>query len=483
MLDIGHAEPAPAGSRNAYRTMLIPAVAIAFAVSIFVVDTFTPLGLAVAALYAVVVLMAGRFLQRRGVLVVAVACIGLTTLSYVFQHGSNYGPASVRALVSLVAIAITTFLALKTQAAGLKLREQADLLEITHDAVIVRDMGDVITYWNRGAEELYGCSRDKAIGQLSHALLKTSFPEPLADIKATLLATGRWQGELTQERCDDGTSIAVASRWSIQRDERGRPAATLETSNDITERKKAENALRRSEAELAHVTRVTTLGELTASIAHEVNQPLAAIVTNGEATFRWLGLDPPNIGEARSALHRIINNSHRASEVIKRLRVLTRKGDPDLVPLEINDVISDVAGLVQHELQRHQVAFDLDLNDELPTTIGDRVQLQQVLINLIMNGIEAMAAESERRLSIRSGAQAPAFVQVSVEDSGVGFDADQLDHFCQAFVTTKAEGMGMGLSLCRSIIERHGGKLWATSNDGAGVTFHFTVPVHEGVFS
>lgn len=198
---------------------------------------------------------------------------------------------------------------------------------------------------------------------------------------------------------------------------------TLETSNNITDRKKAENALRRSEAELAHVTRIMTLGELTASIAHEVNQPLAAIVTNGEATLRWLDLDPPETDEARSALRRIINDSHRASEVIKRLGALIRKSDPELGPLEINDVIEEVV-TVQREISRHRVQLALDLDSPLPLAMGDRVQLQQVLINLIMNGIEAMASDEIRRLSIKSTAQGPSHVQVSVEDCGIGFDAD-----------------------------------------------------------
>lgn len=481
MLGTGQVKLPRVGEHGSPHTNLVlPVVAIAFAIAVFVVDTFSPLGIAVAALYAVVVLMAGRFLERRGVLVVAVACCGLTVLSYAIQHGSTYGPASVRAAVSLVAIAVTTFLALKSQAADVKLREQAGLLEITHDAVIVRDMDDVITFWNRAAEELYGCPREKALGKLSHTLLRTSFPEPLEDIKATLIATGRWEGELTQERCEDGTELTVASRWSLQRDARGRPVATLETSNDVTKRKRAENALRRSEAELAHVTRVMTLGELTASIAHEVNQPLAAIVTNGEATLRWLDLDPPETDEVRGALRRIINDSHRASEVIKRLRALTKKADPDLGPLDMNTAINDVVTLIQRELSRHHVRLELNLDPGLPPTIGDRVELQQVLINLIMNGIEAMATGEERLLKIRSATDNHSRVIVSVEDSGTGFESDQLEHLCQAFVTTKASGMGMGLSICRSIIERHGGELWATPNEDSGATFYFAVPACQG---
>ena len=194
-------------------------------IAIFVIDTFTPLGLAVAVLYAVIVLMAGRFVQRRGLLVISFSCIAITALSFLFQHGFTHGPSLVRCLVSILAIAITTFLALKSQGAARTLREQASLLDLTHDSIFVRDMNDVITYWNRGAELLYGWPSKEAIGKVSHELLRTVFPAPLEEIKAALLATDRWEGELSHTK-QEGTTVTVASRWSLQRDERGRPVAT-----------------------------------------------------------------------------------------------------------------------------------------------------------------------------------------------------------------------------------------------------------------
>ena len=220
-------------------TVFLSLVAVGFATAIFAIDTFTPLGLAVAVLYVVVVLMAGRFLDRRGVLLVAAACVTLTIVAYLLQHGLTYGPSLVRCLVSLLAIVITTFLALKSHAAALTLREQASLLDITHDAIVARDLNDVITYWNRGAEQLYGWSREDALGKTPHKLLRTVFPTPLEEIKSTLLSTDRWEGELVHTK-RDGTEVVVASRWSMQRDAAGRPAAILETNNDITERKRAE---------------------------------------------------------------------------------------------------------------------------------------------------------------------------------------------------------------------------------------------------
>lgn len=218
---------------------LLPAVAAAFALGIFVFDTATTLDIAIAVLYVVVVLLSANFLQRRGVLIVASGCMALTVLAYVLSHHIAADTALVRVVMSLSAIAATAFLALKNQSANMAVREQARLLDLTHDSIFVRDMGDVITYWNRGAEELYGWRRDEAIGKVSHQLMKTVFPVPLAAITAQLLRVGRWEGELIHTK-RDGSRVTLSSRWSLQRDERGRPVATMETNNDITERNRAQ---------------------------------------------------------------------------------------------------------------------------------------------------------------------------------------------------------------------------------------------------
>src|ERR1700752_4876441 len=270
------------------------------------------------------------------------------------------------------------------------LRERADLLDLTHDTVFVRDMNDVITFLNRGAEERYGWSRDEAVGQGSHESVHTGFPAPLPQINAELTRTGRWEGELLHTR-RDGNVVTVASRWALQRDEQGKPVAVLETNNDITERKRAEEALQKSQTELAHATRVMTLGELTASIAHEVNQPLAAIVTNGNACLRWLGGAQPNFLEARHAVERIIKDSYRASEVIARVRTLVKKAPPRNYPVDLNAVIREVLALAQSRANRNFVVVKQELANDLPLVVGDRVQLQQVILNLVINGIEAIA--------------------------------------------------------------------------------------------
>jgi PAS domain S-box-containing protein len=644
------------------------------------------------------------------------------------------------------------------------LRQRADLLDLTHDTIFARDMNDVITYWNRGAEELYGWKKEEAIGKISHELTQTVFPAPLEEINETLLRSDRWEGELIHTK-RDGSKVVVASRWSLQRDERRAPLAILETNNDITERRQAEEALRDSEeqwkaafennptmyfmvdaagitlsvnafgaeqlgytseelvgspvlnvfyeadrdavlrnlarcfdqlnqsmnwearkarkdgtviwvretaravlfkngavilvacediterkrveeelreserryryifdsagvsiweedfsqvkaaidelkatdigdfreyvathpefvrktvplvkvidvnsatvklfnanskgqllvslqkiflpeteevfaaelialaegrtsfesetvlqtvnghrltvlfgitfptqpakldsvlvtmmditerkraeeelqktqAELAHVARVTTMGELTSSIAHEVNQPLAAIVTNGNACLRWLSNDPPNVEEARQTVTRMVKDGHRASEVVGRIRAFFRKTAPERVRVDINQLIEDVIAMVSSELRRNRVRVRTELPDDLPRVLCDQIQLQQVLLNLVINAIEAMSAVSgPRELLIMSRRDETGNVSVAVQDTGMGFDEQNAAQLFNAFFTTKSQGLGMGLSISRTTIEAYGGRLWATRNDAGGATFQFTLPTTNG---
>jgi PAS domain S-box-containing protein len=247
----------------------------------------------------------------------------------------------------------------------------------------------------------------------------------------------------------------------------------------------AEEALRKAQMELSHVTRVTTLGELTASIAHEVNQPLAAVVANAEACLVWLDRGTPDLAAARRSVEWIINDGNRASEVIRRVRALANKTDIEKAPLDVNDVVTEVIVLVQRELISHLVSLRMELAPALPMIPGDRVQLQQVIINLVMNGIEAMQSvmDRPRELVIRSGQDETHQVLVSVTDCGVGISAENADRLFNAFFTTKSGGMGMGLSICRSIVEAHGGRLWATASVPHGATFQFTLLVNADAAS
>jgi C4-dicarboxylate-specific signal transduction histidine kinase len=277
----------------------------------------------------------------------------------------------------------------------------------------------------------------------------------------------------------------LAVSYSPLRPASDRVEAVLAISRDLTEHVLASEALRAAQMELAHVTRVTTLGELAASIAHEVNQPLAGVIANAAACLRWLGRGTPDLDAARRSVEWIIDDGNRASEVIRRVRALANKTDLEKAPLDINDVVRESISLVQRELTSHLVSLRMELAPALATILGDRVQLQQVMINLVVNGIEAMqpVTDRPRELVIRTGQDETRQVLVSVTDCGVGISAENADRLFNAFFTTKSSGMGMGLSICRSIMEAHGGRLWATANVPHGATFQFTLPVNADAAS
>ncbi len=241
----------------------------------------------------------------------------------------------------------------------------------------------------------------------------------------------------------------------------------------------ASEALREAQTELAHVNRVTTMGELSASIAHEVMQPVTAAVTNAHAALRWLGTQPPDLEEIRQALGRVVKEGNRATDVIGRIRALIKKAPPRKDSLEINEAILEVIALTRGEVVKNGVSVQTQLAEGLPLIQGDRVQLQQVILNLIINAAEAMngVSEGSRELQIGTGKDASGGVLVAVQDSGPGLKPESSDRLFDAFYTTKPGGMGMGLSICRSIVEGHGGRIWASRNAGPGATVQFTVPV------
>ena len=275
--------------------------------------------------------------------------------------------------------------------------------------------------------------------------------------------------------------LALLTSWMSTK--RKHAEVALRQARDELEMRVQERtaALQEVQSELTHVTRVMTLGELTASIAHEVNQPLAAIVTNGNATLRWLGGATPNLSEARQAVERIIKDSYRASAVISRIRTLVKKTPPRNDLVDLNEVIVEVFALAQYEARRNRVALKQQLKQDLPHVHGDRVQLQQVILNLIINGLEAIAKSKNgtRELSVMSD-QDEDKVRIAVSDSGEGLDSANLERVFDAFFTTKPDGMGMGLAISRTIIESHGGRLWATSNSPHGAVFQFTLPTNAG---
>lgn len=283
----------------------------------------------------------------------------------------------------------------------------------------------------------------------------------------------------------DGSIHWLAANGRMFFDDKGRPFRMVGFTADVTRRKTMEEELRHSEealdkarSELAHVTRVMSLGALTASIAHEVNQPLSGIITNASTCMRMLDADPPNVDGARETARRTIRDGHRAADVISRLRALFSKKDGTTELVDLNQATREVIALSRRELERNRVILRTQLADNLPRVTGDRVQLQQVILNLLRNGSDAMSAVNDRprELVFKTELDEGDRVRLSVRDTGKGFDPQTMDRLFHAFYTTKDGGMGMGLSVSRSIIENHQGRLWATPNDGPGVTFMFTIP-------
>jgi PAS domain S-box-containing protein len=329
--------------------------------------------------------------------------------------------------------------------------------------------------WNKNFERVSGYSPDE-IASL-HPL--DFFAADEREMVGERIGEVFVKGESSVEAgflCKDGRTIPYFfTGYRVDID--GRPYL-VGMGIDISERIHAEEALRKSQAELAHVSRVTTIGELAASIAHEINQPLGAIVGNADICLHWLKESNPNLDEIREALSDIVSDGHRATEVISRVRSLARKTAPQKTALDLSEVVSEVLALVGHEAQGKRVTLRAEQHEEQPVVQGDRVQLQQVLINLVMNGMDAMLAieDRERLLEVSVSLVDGGGALVAVRDTGIGITPDKAEQLFKAFHTTKPGGMGMGLAISRSIVEAHGGKLWATANEGPGATFQFTLP-------
>jgi PAS domain S-box-containing protein len=617
------------------RKRLLLAAATIAALLILAADLFSPVQGAVAVLYIVVVLLVAQTTSGgRMLLGAGLACAVLSLVAFLVSHwGETPDSAYMRLGVSLIAIFAATLLSIRNQTARTTLAEQARILELGHDTVIIRDMDGVILYWNEGAEQLYGWHRHEALGRRCNDLLLCQYRPD--EVTNALQLRGSWSGELTRTR-RDGTEIVLASRWLLQRDPEGRSVGVIESSADVTEQLRADAERQRSErryrtifnaagfaiwesnwsaayryivdaapadadlhawlcahpdivreasakavigemneaalamfdaparetiighsivsrfaldtgaafaemlsalaggvemvekethfttlagrtidlvlrvrmlgdgepwsrilvmaldvternearakieqasAELAHASRISTLGQLAASIAHEVNQPLSAIINYGKSGKRWLNRDVPEIAEVSNCLDHIVSNGSRAADVIARVRSLARKSAPEVEPLDMNELANEAVELVQREAQAARVSIQSACDEDAPAVVGDRVQIQQVLVNLVLNAIQAMrqVEERPRALAIQIEPDGTGMVRVAVQDSGPGIAGDPGRIF-EPFFTTKSDGMGMGLSICRSIIEAQGGRIAATNNTDHGATVAFTLP-------
>jgi signal transduction histidine kinase len=345
------------------RLSILPLTAGGLAIGIFILDTLTDLEIAAAVFYVAVVLLSVSFCQMRGVLLVGAACIMLTILSYFLTRFGSPQAGLVNCVISVAAIAATTYLVLKI----------------------------------------------------------------------------------------DSARVAVYE----------------------------------ARAQLAHIARVTTLGELTASIAHEVNQPLAAVVTNGNAGLHWLASQPPNIQMTKQALERIVRDANRAGGIVARIRSLAKKTAPQNEWFDFNEAVLETVALTLSEIQRNHVLVETELQEDLPRVFGDKIQLQQVILNLIVNAIEATTAieQGPHNLLLRTTKDKSRAVSFAVHDTGVGLESDKLNRVFDAFYTTRPEGMGMGLAISRSIVEAHDGRIWATPNEPRGTIFHVELPLRQAGLS
>jgi PAS domain S-box-containing protein len=373
---------------------------------------------------------------------------------------------------------------LKETLDGLR-RSEARLEEaqrITHVGYWDRDFAADTVTWSDETYRIYGLTPRHGMVTLAE-LQALIHPEDLrtwTEAVAEALAGGaRYDLEYRVVR-PDGALRIVHSQGDVTRDESGRPGRMFGTIQDVTESREAADALRETQMALARVNRVTTMGQLTASIAHEINQPVTAMVTNADAALLWLDAPTPDLLEVRQALERIVKDGKRAGGIIGRIRALIKKAAPQKDRLDVNDTVLEVIALIRSELLRNGVSLQTQLAGDLPPVDGDRIQLQQVVLNLIMNAVEAMSGVNDgaRELSISSGMDTANGVVIAVRDSGPGLDAQSVGRLFDAFYTTKASGMGMGLSICRSIIEAHGGRIWATGGAPRGAVFQFSLPAH-----
>jgi PAS domain S-box-containing protein len=473
--------------------MALPIATAAAAIAIFIADTVTDVDIAYAVLYVVVVLMAARFLSARGVMLVTAGCVGLTVVSYLLTATTGRPfEGIVNALISLGAILLTAVLAMQAQKATEALQKQASLLNQTHDSIFVRDMNDIITYWNRGAQERYGWRAEEAIGKSSHELLRTIFPIPLGELRGQVLRTGRWEGELKHYKAD-GTEVIAASRWALQRDAREQPAAILETNNDITERKRREEEIDRLNQELAKRAEgldqelakraaelETTNKELESfaySVSHDLRAPLRHTVGFAELLQKQASSSLDD--KSRRYMQLILESSKRMGNLIDDLLGFSRIGRAETNKSEVD--MESLVGEVVAELGQETKDRNIDWNiGPLPVCYGDRSMLKVVLMNLLSNAVKFTRIRKRAEIEIGCADRCEDQAELFVRDNGAGFDMQYVDKLFGVFqrlhLAEEFEGTGIGLATVQRIIHRHRGEVRAEGAVDQGAAFYFSLP-------
>ena len=374
------------------------------------------------------------------------------------------------------------------QAARMLERERADeessklasIVQNSSDFIGIATLSGQVLFVNEAGRRMIGLQDDHPVPPHVHSYVADEHRERLiSQILPMVEREGFWEGEISFQNHRTGRAVPLLQHLFFIRDPHsGRRVALATVCRDITERKRTEATLSKVQQDLARASRVLSIGELTASIAHEINQPLAAIVANGNACRRWINRDVPHLDEARTSLDNIIRDGNRASDILVRIRAFAAKAPPFRSRLDVNEVIGEVVAIAAHELTRERVALRMQLSPGLPTVVADRIELQQVVLNLVINGIEALRGtfDRSRELTISTSLQDMSTIAVAVRDNGSGIAPADLDRMFEVFFTTKSHGMGLGLAVCRRIIEAHGGKLAALQNPQCGLTLVFTLP-------
>jgi two-component system, LuxR family, sensor kinase FixL len=457
---------------------------VALAAGIFAIDILTPLEVSVSILYVFVVLVASLAYGRSGIVLAGVACEVLTLAAHGLSPGDPWGhwPLVDRA-IGVVGIAMSTLLVMRNQSVMDALQRSeaylAEAQQLSRTGSIGWGDPQGEQYWSRETWRIYRYEPGQAKPTLA-AMLARTHPDDRALLERTIdQAFREHRGFALEHRLlmPDGETRFVRLVTRIAGELTGE-AGVVGAVMDITAAKRAGDELQRTQSDLARVTRATTMGQLAASIAHEINQPLTGVVTNGHTVLHWLNEGTLNLDKARTTAERMLRDGERASGVIRRIQGLLTKTPPQTGDIDINELIREVLDLLNTELRLREVVVQTELAPSLPAFPGDSVQLQQVLLNLVINGADAMSDVNGRSKTLvvgsREGSEGDGLV--FVKDSGVGLDQETTDKIFSPFFTTKAKGMGMGLTICRSIIEAHGGRLWATPAEPHGALFQFTLP-------